>query len=178
MQDFYKILLEKRAKADNGIAPDYDTNSQEVAEAEVASNKSDQRNQLSGLFDNSSQAQKQDTKLVGRLLPDAKSGDSFSSNPMLKVAMNSAFMEGLRQTGVMQSEDPDFLRNAYKGFNDEIDKIGSALVNAVRKASRSQSVKDMLGSAAKKPARSSGKSLVSGKNISINPGGYKFASAR
>jgi hypothetical protein len=152
VQDFYKSILEKRAGKIDQFGPDYSLDNQEIATSELSDNKSDQRSELNSLFDSSSSVQKADSKLIGKTLPDAKKSDDVStSNPMLKLAVNMAFFEGLRSTGILKTADSNFLKIAYAAFEDELEKLGAWVgsqgavlrqaLNAARKPSASATVR-------------------------------------
>lgn len=136
VQDFYKSMLEKRAECGTW---DSHTDPQEVAHGELASNKGDQKSQLGDLLAQSGATQKEDSKMVGKLLPKAKAGDSASSNPLLKLG--SAFYAGVRE-GLFKSASPDYLHTAYTSFRDELEKIAwvgaksHALLKALNAAKR------------------------------------------
>jgi hypothetical protein len=137
VRDMYISVLEKRAAEASSIAPDYSTDSQAVANGEVDANNKDQRAQLSPLFSAASATEKATTKQVGQLLPTAKKTEgTTASNPLLKVAQHEAFFSGLRQTDLLKTANLEYLKVAYNGFEDELEKLGflKALKGMVGKA--------------------------------------------
>lgn len=123
VRDMYINVLEKRAM---DVGPDYGTDNQAIANSEVSANVSDQRAQLSGLLSATKATEKATTKQVGQLLPIAKkTPGTSSSNPLLKVAVHKAFFSGVRQTGLLKTASPEYLRTAFRGFEDEINKMAS-----------------------------------------------------
>jgi len=128
VRDFYINMLEKRAEETNPAQWSASTDDQQIANAELNANVKDQRAQLKPMFEQAAAAETADTKLVGKLLPQAKrSPEAASSNPLLKVAAHQAFFDGLRQTDLMKAASPDYVRAAYLGFESELDKIASLL---------------------------------------------------
>ena len=124
VQDFYKTVLEKRAAEETDKQWGASSDGQAVANAEVAANKGDQRAQLGDLLTAAPAAQKAETKNIGKLLPIAKKTEgTVSSNPMLKVAMHRGFFNALRETGLMKTADPDYIRTAYRAFEDEVAQL-------------------------------------------------------
>jgi len=123
-REMYINVLEKRAA--EALAPDYGVDSQAVANAEVASNNSDQRTQISGLLNAAKATETATTKQVGQPLPIAKkTTGTTASNPLLKVAMHEAFFAGVRQTELFKTAELEYLRTAFEGFEDEMGKVAN-----------------------------------------------------
>lgn len=121
-RDMYVTMLEKRAS--EGLHLFSGVDNQEEGNKEHASNILDQRSEVSNLFASSDKASKDATSTIAKALPLAKKTEgTSSSNTMLKVAMNTAFFDGLRETGLMKTASPEYIRAAYGSFNDELEKI-------------------------------------------------------
>ena len=166
VRDFYIDMLEKRAS--DGVNPEQistSTDSQQIANAELDSNVKDQRAQIKPLFETAAAAEKADTKLIGKLLPKAKaSPDAASSNPLLKVATHQAFFDGLRKTDLLKTASPDYIKAAYTGFEQELQKI-SAFIGAA--------AKPLMGALqAAKKAPSAVKSLAGKDSTTMNWGKF------
>lgn len=126
VQDFYKSLLEKRAyeDTDKAITPDYALDSREIALKEVDRNKEIQRKDLSELLSAAKKESKADTATMDKALPEAtEKSDTDTSNPLLKIAMNMAFFEGLRHVNMLKTASADYMKTVYSSFNDELEKI-------------------------------------------------------
>lgn len=120
MRDLYITMLEKRASDTLGV------DNQEEANKEHDANLLDQRSEVSNLFASSAKAEKDTTQVLNKALPLAKKTEGTSgSNSMLKTAMNTAFFDGLRETGIMKVASPEYLRAAFGGFQDELSKISA-----------------------------------------------------
>ena len=118
IRDWYIGVLEKRAM--DG------TDSQEMAHKELESNQVDQRSELKGLFNQAPVAEKAETKSLTKNFPLAKKTEgTASSSTLLKVAMNRAFFGGARNLEFLKLADPEYLRTAFQGFENEIEKIAS-----------------------------------------------------
>lgn len=163
IRDMYISILEKRAA--EAAAPDYSTDSQAVANGEVASNNKDQRSQLEGLFSAAKPAEKQMTSQLNKLLPIAKkTPDTTASNPLLKVAFqvvhHQAFFAGIRRasTGFFKTAELGYLRMAYRSFEDELYKVAN-LAAQMAKITRQSGKAKMLSSAAKDAPWGAGKML-------------------
>jgi hypothetical protein len=123
VRDMYITMLEKRASEHDVLGVD----NQAIANDEHGANLQDQRSELTGMFNQAGAVAKADTKLMNKSLPIAKKTDgTAASSTMLKSAMNSAFFQALRDTGHMKVASPEYLRAAYGGFNDELEKIALA----------------------------------------------------
>jgi hypothetical protein len=117
VRDWYINVLEKRAT--EGV-----DDSQVEANKDLKSNQNDQKAELKSLFNSANKEEKADTKLLNRCCPIArKTEGTTTSSTLLKVSMNQAFFDGLRDTGFMKTADPEYLRVAFQGFEDEISKI-------------------------------------------------------
>jgi hypothetical protein len=123
IRDWYISVLEKRAEeealgVDNSAA----------AHQELASNQSEQKKELSGLFSHTGESEKKETAVVRKHFPAArKAKDTTSSSTLLKIATHRAFFDGVRETALMKVASPEYIRTAYHGFQDELAKIGSSL---------------------------------------------------
>lgn len=172
-RDMYITMLEKRAS--DGINLFSGVDNQEVANKEHSSNILDQRSDVSSLFANSDKASKDTTSALTKALPKAKKTEGTSGgNTMLKVAMNTAFFDGLRETGLLKAASPEYIRAAYGSFNDELLKI-AGIAQMAGKAMGA--VKKVLpGGAAKAKAWGPGKVLQGASKTSkpstVNWGGY------
>lgn len=123
VRDMYITMLEKRASEHDVQGVD----NQAVANAEHGANLQDQRSELTNLFNQAESVAKTDTKTMNKALPLAKKTEgTAASSTMLKAAMNAAFFDALRGTGHMKTASPEYLRAAYGGFQDELDKIALA----------------------------------------------------
>lgn len=147
-RDMYISVLEKRAA--EAVAPDYGVDSQAVANKEVASNSGDQRAQLGGLLNAAKATEAATTKQVGQLLPIAKkTTGTTSSNPLLKVAMHEAFFTGVRQTDLLKTAELEYLRTAYRGFEDEMSKLaGQVGVQPTETPCRGAGISELVDNAA------------------------------
>jgi len=124
VQNFYKTILEKRAEETSSIMPDYSKDSREIALQDVESNKLDQRKQLMSLLNAAKPESVADTKTLDKALPEATDKkDTTTSNPLVKIAMNMAFFEGLRRAHNIKTASADYLKTMYTSFNDELSKI-------------------------------------------------------
>lgn len=122
--EIYNRVLEKRASEGLSV-PDYGVDSQAIANGEVESNSADQRSSLGSLLDSAKNTEKTESKQMGKLFPTAKkTPGTSSSSALLKVAMHEAFFSGVRQTDMLKVAEMDYLRAAYQGFEDEMDKLG------------------------------------------------------
>jgi len=118
----YIEMLEKRAS--EASSTDYGIDNQAVANAEVEANAKDQREQLSPLLDAAKTMAKIDSKQLGSLVPGAKTSAGTSSrSAMLKVAMQDSFFSGVRQTELLKTASPSYIRTAFQGFADEMSKL-------------------------------------------------------
>lgn len=163
VRDMYIGILEKRAA--EAAAPDYSTDSQSVANGEVAANNKDQRSQLEGLFAMAKPAEKQMTSQINKLLPIAKkTPDTMARNPLLKIALqvahHQAFFNGIRRasTGFFKTAELGYLRVSYRSFEDELLKVAN-LAAQMAKITRQSGKAKMLGSAAKDAPWGIGKTL-------------------
>lgn len=124
IQNFYKVVLEKRAEETATLMPDYSKDSREIALREVEANKLDQRKQLMTLLNAAKTESSSDTKTLDKALPEATGDkDTTTSNPLVKIAMNMAFFEGLRGAIHMKTASADYLKTVYTSFSDELKKI-------------------------------------------------------
>lgn len=104
--------------------PDYSKDSREIALREVEANKLDQRKELMSLLSAAKSESSADTKTLDKALPEASdSKDTTTSNPLLKIAMNMAFFEGLRNAAHLKTASADYLKTIYTSFNDELNKL-------------------------------------------------------
>jgi hypothetical protein len=146
-RDMYIAMLEKRAS--HGLDT-IGVDSQEAANSEHSANKLDQRAEVGNLFASADKASRDTTSAISQALPKAKRAEGTSaSNTMLKVAMNTAFFEGLRETGLLKTASPEYLRAANMGFHDELDKIAGFLGTAAKAVGGA--VKKVIPGAAKAP---------------------------
>lgn len=124
VSNFYKTVLEKRAEETASIMPDYSKDSREIALREVEANKLDQRKELMVLLNAAKSESSADTKALDKALPEATGKkDTTTSNPLVKIAMNMAFFEGLRQATHMKTASADYLKTVYVSFTDELNKL-------------------------------------------------------
>lgn len=140
IQNFYKNILEKRSEETASLMPDYTKDSREAALQEVESNKTDRRKELMKLLDSAKSESSADTKTLNKMLPESiDSEDTTSSNALVKIAMNMAFFEGLRDSPGLKTASADYLKTIYTSFNDEsaqITKLATALGKLTSKAIR------------------------------------------
>jgi len=177
VRDMYINILEKRA-AEAAIAPDYGIDSQEVANGEVGANNKDQRAQLEPLFAATKATEKATTKQVNQLLPIAKKTPGTSaSNPLLKVAHHEAFFSGLRQTNMLKTAELDYLRTAFRGFEDELAKVATLAGSLFKAKGGRQAVES--GAKALNPASFAGKGsrAVRPKKMPVGSGARPMPSA-
>ena len=121
VRDWYINVLEKRAAEGSD-------DSAETAHQELATNRGDQAAQLKDLFSQAGNVEKTESKLLRQSFPEAKKDrDTTSSSTLVKVAMNRAFFDGLGKTHFMKLADPEYLRAAFQGFEDEISKIAEGV---------------------------------------------------
>jgi hypothetical protein len=127
VQDWYMQTLEKRA-AEEGVMLDYSINNEDVANAEVKANHGDQSSELKPLFANTAQVGKDESKLLRKCFPEAKKADdTMCGNPLIKVALQQAFFGGLRDTDIIKMASLDYIKVAFAGFHDELEKIAFKL---------------------------------------------------
>ncbi len=125
VQDFYKTVLVKRASEMSSIMPNYRHDSAEAANKELDSGKSEQEKFLSSLFEHTTSAQKNDTKVLDKALDATDKSTTTTSNPLVKIAMNRAFFDGVRAIEFMKIASGDYLHAVYRSFNDEVEKIAA-----------------------------------------------------
>jgi hypothetical protein len=151
VQDFYRTVLVKRASEMSSITPDYKVDSAEQANKLLTQGKADQEKQLSSLFANTDRASTADTKALDKAL-DATGKDSTStSNPLVKMAMNKAFFEGIRELEFLKVAAGDYLHLVYRSFNDEMNKIANPMFSTKGVGNLMQGMRGVAASAAKKP---------------------------
>ena len=125
IRDFYISVLEKRAEKDE---EPLGTDNSAAAYDGLEENQEEQKKDLSDLFEHTTDAKK-DIALVRKNFPAAKKAkDTTSSSSLLKIATHRAFFNGLRDTDMMKSAGPEYLRAAFQGFEEELGKIASLLV--------------------------------------------------
>ena len=177
-RDMYVTMLEKRAS--DGIDIFSGVDNQEVANKEHASNILDQRSEVSSLFASADKASKDMTSVLAKALPKAKKTEgTTSSSTLMKVAMNTAFFDGLRETGLLKTASPEYIRATYNSFNEELGKIAmlGAIAKTVAKGAKSLS-SGAKGLVTKKPAAAWGPGKVlqgatkASKPSTVNWGGY------
>ena len=127
VHDWYMQTLEKRA-AEEGVMLDYSTDNEAVANAEVKANQGDQRAELSPLFANTAQVGKDESKLLRKNFPEAKKAkDTMTGNPLVKVALQQSFFDGLRDTDLLKMASLDYIKVAFQSFHDELEKIAAGM---------------------------------------------------
>lgn len=128
VQDFYKSILEKRAaETAEALMPDYGKDSREIALREVESNKADQRKDLSQYLEAAKKEVKDDTKTMDKALDAADKESTDTSNPLLKIAMNKALFQGMREVEILKVASADYMKVVYSAFQDEMNKIATPL---------------------------------------------------
>ena len=128
VQDFYKSILEKRATdVASSITPDYSKDNREIALREIEHNKADQRKDLGRYLEAAKKEDKADTSAMNKALDAADKSSTDTSNPFVKIAMNKAFFQGLRQVNFIKSASADYMKFIYSAFQDEMSKIAAPL---------------------------------------------------
>lgn len=151
IRDWYISVLEKRAAEEEPMGVD----NQEAAVEGLKDNQDEQKKDLSELFTRTGESEKKETAIVRKTFPSVKKKeDTTTSSTLLKVAANKAFFRGVRYTELLKTAGPEYIRTAYYGFNDELDKIASLLAGTGTSATKSISkhLKSPFPQLAKSPA--------------------------
>lgn len=166
VQDWYIQTLEKRA-AEEGVMLDYSINNEDVANAEVESNQKDQRSELNPLFANAAQVGKTESSLLRKNFPEAKKADdTMTGNPLVKVALQATFFDGLRRTDLLKMASLDYIKVAFESFHDELEKIALRIPFARTSRAGTHFARGTLDKAQKFGTRA-----TSGKGTLVRPKG-------